>query len=70
MEEEKTLKDLRQEVSEIEKDLQKRLSTLCNTYKLNNMDIEVNLTSFERNVIGGSYSLFTLVDSVKLNVSI
>ena len=70
MEEEKTLKDLRQEVSEIEKDLQKRLSTLCNTYKLNNMDIEVNLTSFERNVVDGSYSFLTIVDSVKLNVSI
>ena len=70
MEKEKTLKELRQEVSEIEKDLEKRLSTLCNTYKLSQMDIKVNLSSFERNVIDDSYSLLTVVKSVKLNISI
>ena len=69
MEKEKTLKELRQEVSEIEKDLEKRLSTLCNTYKLNQMDIKVNLSSFERIDLKGT-SLITVVKSVKLNISI
>ena len=70
MEKEKTLKELRQEVSEIEKDLEKRLSTLCNTYKLNQMDIKVNLSSFERLGVEGSYSLLTVVKSVNLNITI
>ena len=69
MEKEKTLKELRQEVSEIEKDLEKRLSTLCDTYKLNQMDIKVNLSSFERIDLKGT-SLITVVKSVKLNISI
>jgi len=70
MEKEKTLKELRGEVSEIEKDLEKRLSTLCTTYKLSQMDIRVNLSSFERTSVDGSYSLLTVVKSVKLNIAI
>ena len=70
MEKEKTLKELRQEVSEIEKDLQTRLSSLCYTYKINQMDIKVNLSSFERLEVDDSYSLLTVVDSVKLDITI
>ena len=71
MKEEKTLTELRQEVSEIEKDLEKRLSTLLDTYKINQIDIEVGLTSFENIPIGSSRGeITTLIESIKLNIGI
>jgi len=71
MKKEKTLTELRQEVSEIEKDLEKRLSTLLDIYKINQIDIEVGLTSFENIPIGNSRGEMTaLIESIKLNIVI